>query len=140
MLALPSGPSQLGVPKPGCFKPGCLQFLHGSALLRPFALLCAFCALLRPFALLCALLRAFTCFCVRPRLERPRLGTSDTINVGWLGKSALSKAYFGKGRRVLLAPDLRCPNRNLESRLFQVAPICNRRALAKSHPIFHMIL
>ena len=49
---------RLGVPKPGCFKPGCLQFLRGSALLRPFGL---FCALLRPFALFCALLR--TCVC-----------------------------------------------------------------------------
>ena len=29
------------------------------------------------FPLICALLRAFACFCVRPRLERPRLGTSD---------------------------------------------------------------
>ena len=41
------------------------------ALLRPFALFC-----LRSFVLICALLRAFACFCVRPRLERPRLGTS----------------------------------------------------------------
>ena len=37
----------LGVPKPGCFKPGCLQSLRGSALLRSFA---PFCALLRSFA------------------------------------------------------------------------------------------
>ena len=72
----------LGVPKPGCFKPGCLQFLRGSALLCSFA---PFCARLRSFAdlrlcafaLICALLRAFACFCVRPRLERPRLGTAD---------------------------------------------------------------
>ena len=27
----------LAVPRPGCFKPGCLQFLRGSALLRSFA-------------------------------------------------------------------------------------------------------
>ena len=32
---------------------------------------------LRAFAVICALLRAFACFCVRPRLERPRLGTAD---------------------------------------------------------------
>ena len=62
------------------------------ALLLPFALFCALlrtcvCALLRPFAdlrlhsfaLNCALLRAFAFFCVRPRLERPRLGTSETL-------------------------------------------------------------
>ena len=41
-------------------------------LLRSFAL---FCALL--YALICALLRTFACFCVRPRLERPRLGTIE---------------------------------------------------------------
>ena len=63
----------LGVPKPGCFKPGCLQFLCGNVLLRPFAF---FCALLRTRvgALLCAL--NFACLCVRPRLGRPRLGTA----------------------------------------------------------------
>ena len=50
----------LGVPKPGCFKPGCLRFLRGSALLRSlnlrlFALFFAlFCTLLRYFALFCA--------------------------------------------------------------------------------------
>ena len=43
-----------------------------------------FCTLLRSFAdfrlafaLFCAHLRAFACFCVRPRLQRPHLGTSD---------------------------------------------------------------
>ena len=66
----------LGVPKPGCFKPGCLQFLHGSALLRSFA---PFCALLR--SCVCALLRSFACFCVRPRLERQRLGTADGVEL-----------------------------------------------------------
>ena len=34
-----------------------------------------FCGL--AFALFCAHLCAFACFCVRPRLERPRLGTED---------------------------------------------------------------
>ena len=42
------------------------------ALLHSFALFCA-----PAFALFCALLRAFACFCVRPRLERPRLGTAE---------------------------------------------------------------
>ena len=63
---------ELGVPKPGC-----LQFLHGSALLHSFA---PFCTLLHSFAdlrlhsfaVICALLRSFACFCERPRLERPR--------------------------------------------------------------------
>ena len=27
----------MGVPKPGCFETGCVQFLRGSALLRSFA-------------------------------------------------------------------------------------------------------
>ena len=41
------------VPKPGCFKTGCLQFLGGSALLRPFAgSFAPFCGL--AFALFCA--------------------------------------------------------------------------------------
>ena len=51
--------------KPGCFKPGCLQFLRGSAL----------CALLR--TCICAHLCSFACFCVRPRLEGLRLGTAE---------------------------------------------------------------
>ena len=54
------------------------------------ALFCALlqtrvCALLRPFALsctllqtcVCALLCAIACFCVRPRLQQPRLGTPE---------------------------------------------------------------
>ena len=50
----------LGVPKPGCFKPGCLQFLCFCALLRSFAPFCGlalalFCGL--AFALFCAHLR-----------------------------------------------------------------------------------
>ena len=55
---------ELGVPKPGCFKPGCLQFLRRSALLRPFVL---FCALLRTCA--CALLRSFALFCAHLRVS-----------------------------------------------------------------------
>ena len=53
----------LGVPKPGCFKPGCLQFYAPAlfcALLRPFADLdlCSFAELhLRSFARFCAPLR-----------------------------------------------------------------------------------
>ena len=39
---------------------------------------CSFADLcLRSFALICALLRSFACFCVRLRLERPRLGFSE---------------------------------------------------------------
>ena len=52
------------------------------------ALFAPFCALLRSFAdsrlrtfaVICALLRAFVCFCIRLRLERPRLGTPDFQN------------------------------------------------------------
>ena len=88
---------KLGVPKPGCFKPGCLQFLRccfafvpGQALsTRPkfaiFDAVALFCALVRPFALfwglafalIWVLLCAFACFCVRPRFERPRFGTAE---------------------------------------------------------------
>ena len=78
----------LGVPKPGCFKPGCIQFLCGSAQ-------SLFCALLRSFALFCGL--AFTLFFAKfaffsahlrvsasdsLRLERPRLGTADLDSLG----------------------------------------------------------
>ena len=50
----------VAVPKPGCFKPGCLQFLRRSALLLFFCalrVLRSFCALLRTCVF--ALLRAF---------------------------------------------------------------------------------
>ena len=47
------------------------------ALLRPFHLHSFTDLRLRSFALVCALLRAFACSCVRPRLERPRLGTAE---------------------------------------------------------------
>ena len=57
------GQCWLGVPKPGCFKPGCLQFLRGSVLLRSFAPFCALCAFLRTFV--CALLRTFVCALLR---------------------------------------------------------------------------
>ena len=43
---------RLGMPEPGCFKPGCLQILRTVA---------PFCALLHPFALL----RSFACFRLR---------------------------------------------------------------------------
>ena len=50
------------VPDPGCFKPVCLQFLRGNALLRffaPFAPFCI-CALLRSFAFFGVFLRPTT--------------------------------------------------------------------------------
>ena len=62
----------------------------GSSQTWLFATFCSFapfCVLLRPFAPFCALLRicvctllhsfALICVCVRPSLERPRLGTAD---------------------------------------------------------------
>ena len=51
------------------------------SLLHPFcALLRSFADLrLRSFALICVILRSFACFCVRPRLERPRLGTAISV-------------------------------------------------------------
>ena len=70
---------------PRFLKPGCLHFLAEAlfcALLCPFVFFCALlrtcdCARLHSFALFCAHLRSFACFCVRPRLERPRLGTAE---------------------------------------------------------------
>ena len=53
-----------------------LQSLRGSALLRYFG---SFAGL--EIALFCALLRSFACFCERPRLERPRLGTPEIASV-----------------------------------------------------------
>ena len=47
------------------------------ALLRSFANL-----RLRSFALFSFFLHAFACFCVRPRLERPRLGTAELSGMG----------------------------------------------------------
>ena len=60
-----------------------LPFALFCALLRSFALVCGltfalFCVNLRSFALICALLRAFARFCIRPRLERPRLGNANS--------------------------------------------------------------
>ena len=86
----------MAVPKPVCFKPGCLQLLHRNALLRPFVL---FCALLwtcvYALALICALLRLFVCFCERPRLERPRLGTAELSMqvLPFSGRSQLALAW-----------------------------------------------
>ena len=65
----------------------CQTWLFQTWLLAIFcALLRSFCTYLRSFAdlirlrsfaLICTLLCAFACFCVRPRLERPRLGTAE---------------------------------------------------------------
>ena len=63
------------------------SFYAEALLRRPFALfwqIAPFCALLCSCvytlsALICALLRAFACFCVRPRLKRPRLGTAGFL-------------------------------------------------------------
>ena len=83
-LRFPCKKQQESSPEPGCFKPGYLQVLTQK---RSFAL---FCTLLRPFALLrsfalfCARLRSFAefaCYCVWPRLERLRLGTSEFESV-----------------------------------------------------------
>ena len=59
----------LRVPKPGCYKPGCLQRLRGCALLRSFALFCGL-----AFALFCAQLLlcsfALNCMFLRPTASR----------------------------------------------------------------------
>ena len=52
----PHANPRIPVPKPGCFKHGCLQFLRGNALLRSLALFCGF-----AFAPFCALLRVSAC-------------------------------------------------------------------------------
>ena len=81
---------ELGVPKPGCFKPGRLQSLRRSALLHSFAPFCAlcalFCALLRSFAPL--RLRSFAHICV------DRSGSAKPEN--WpICKPARESANFG---------------------------------------------
>ena len=81
-----------GVPKPVCFKPGCLQFLRGCSLLRSFAPLCT---LLRSSADL--RLRSFACFCIRPRLERPRLGTGDKKKMTFIPASFRESAALLSG-------------------------------------------
>ena len=80
----------LRAPKPGCFKPSCLQFLRRSALLWSFAPFSALFALLRLryFALIFALLCSFACFCVRLRSECPRLGISET----WFARISCSSS------------------------------------------------
>ena len=80
-------PQKLGVPKPGCFKPGCLQFFRGSALLRSFVPFCAL-ALLRSFAPFSALLR--TCVCALLR--------SFALICVFLRQTAFRATAFGKCR------------------------------------------
>ena len=62
-----------------------------------FALFCAlafalFCALLRPVALFCT---HFASFCVRPRLERPRLGTPERGPFSYQGVSIGGVPHIG---------------------------------------------
>ena len=61
-----------------------------------FSLLCSFANLrLHSFALICVLLRAFACFCIRLRLERPGLGTSDSLSLSLsFYLSLLSLCFF----------------------------------------------
>ena len=86
----------LGVPKPGCFKPGCLQLLRGSALLRPFALFCglAFALFLCSFERICAHLRvsatAFTTTAFgNCRKTRNFLDLGRFARVGFSSRSAM---------------------------------------------------
>ena len=69
-----------GVPKPGCFKPGCLQFLRRtSALWRSFV---PFCSLLR--TCVCALLRSFALFCAHLRVSASRTTAFGNCRLrGW---------------------------------------------------------
>ena len=74
-----------GVPKPHCSKPGCLQFYAR----RSFALFCKL-----AFALFSGHLRSFACSCVRPRLERPRLGIENVLQLFWPTFSGLRGCVF----------------------------------------------
>ena len=67
---------KLGVPERGCFKPGCLQYLRGGALLRPFALFSSAFFSVLAFAFFFAHSHSF---CVRPRPERPRRGIPQRV-------------------------------------------------------------
>ena len=73
--------------------------------LRSFALFFRLFALFHrlAFALICALLRAFACFCIRPRLERPRLGTAELntkINANLVFQAYLSFLRFFRKENV----------------------------------------
>ena len=63
----------------------------------PFRALLLFCALLRSFALICSLVRSLAricMFCVRPRLERPRLGAAKPM---WgVAKGSSSREVEGR--------------------------------------------
>ena len=84
----------LGVPPPpGCFKPGCLQFLRGRAL-RSSALFCALlCSFGLTFALFCEHLRSFALICVFLRTtpfrttQHPMWTFSQTAPVIYRGMS-----------------------------------------------------
>ena len=90
----------LVVPKPGCFKPGCLQIL------RPFALICALlrtcvCALLRSFALFCAPLCVSASDRVWERQKSNRnFGADFGANIGEIFGRLHSNftSFFGSGQ------------------------------------------
>ena len=66
-----------GVPKPGCFKAGCLRFLCGGTFLRSFAPFFFF------LFLACALFYVHLCpFCIRSCWQRPRLGILENFSGG----------------------------------------------------------
>ena len=66
-----------------------LQIASSQTWLFQTWLFALFCALFRSFVLLrlrsfaLLRLRSFACFCVRPRLERPRLGTADRYSIAY---------------------------------------------------------
>ena len=95
----------LEVPKSCCFKPGCLQLLRRSALLRPFAPSCALCALVRSFALFCAHLRSFARFCVFLRLTVFR--TTAFGNMQMDARNHALRAVFGASPINLVLPAVR---------------------------------
>ena len=76
-------------------KPGCLQFLRGSALLCSFAP-CG--ALLR--TCVCALSRSCACLCELPHLERPQFGKLEMFDTfsrfrNFSGKFSISVGLLG---------------------------------------------
>ena len=107
----------LGVPKPGCFKPG--PWL--------FAISMLFCPLWCSFAPCCALfctlfLRSFVfafirALCVRLRLERPRLGTSDLWCLFRVVVAGPSQFGFGSGNPL---ESLTCERKTARNQLLGI--------------------
>ena len=92
---------------------------------------------------ICARLRAFACFCVRPRLERQRLGTaipprevtrkkhmSKNFNHSWSRDFPLSSSIVPKHYARLLMNN----SRHAAARYTHIEKVCNLQLHTKTNP------